>query len=168
MKCDKLGISVAFLSALAFFFGWYSLTIAAIITVGVICVSKNETLRRNVLNAFILSLIFTIISLVLGKISSGYMNFIGKLLSWDFVKFFNYDVYNVFAKFDLSRYILSVLGFVEFVLMVIFVIISFRGKAVKVPGVNALVNKVMSAKEGTVKEENPVTSEKETLTEIPR
>ena len=80
MKCDKLGISVAFLSALAFFFGWYSLTIAAIITVGVICVSKNETLRRNVLNAFILSLIFTIISLVLGKISSGYMNFIGKLL----------------------------------------------------------------------------------------
>ena len=91
------------------------------------------------------------------------------------------DVYTIFTKLDIAGFIVNILGFVEFVLMVIFVILSLMGKTVKVPIANALALKVMglapvkekkekAAKEEKAEEaaeENPITSDKATLTDIP-
>ena len=76
MKDEKLGISIAFLSAIAVFFGWYNLTIAAVIAIGVICVSENEKLRKNVLVAFLAGILNSVIRLILGTISSDVVFFI--------------------------------------------------------------------------------------------
>lgn len=171
MKCEKLGISVAFLSALAFFFGWYSLTIAAVIAVGVICVSKNEVLRKNVLNAFVLSICFTVVTFILSKISGGYINIISKIygLSWEWLsKIFTYNVYSVFMKLDLCYYLIKILSFVEFVLMIVFVIIAAKGKEIKIPLISSIVNKALNGTEKKEEPVNPMTSEEETLTDIPR
>ena len=65
MKCEKLGISVAFLSALAFLLGWYNMrfglgnmTLILIAMLVVVCVSNNETLRKNVMTAVVYCLSF--------------------------------------------------------------------------------------------------------------
>lgn len=171
MKCEKLGISVAFLSALAFFFGYYDFTIAAIITVGVICASQNEKLRKNVLNAFIFSLLLTIITYILGKISYGYIKTLGTMLTWEWLsKVYTYKVYEVLSKLDICAILVKIINIVEFILMIVFIVLSLLGKTVKIPGVAAIVDKVLDikAEEKKEEEENPVTSEVETLTEIPR
>ena len=150
---------------------------------------EEEILKKNVLNAFFLSFIILIANIVLGWISRKYLgllfnlstssvNWISTAMNFDIGKT---DVYTIFTKLDIAGFIVNILGFVEFVLMVIFVILSLMGKTVKVPVANALALKVMglapvkekkekAAKEEKAEEaaeENPITSDKATLTDIP-
>lgn len=177
---------IILLSALAVFLGWYSFTGVLIITIPVILICEDETLRKNVLNAFFYALIFLVVGLVLSKLSSWYMSLIGKLYAWDALsKIFTAKVYGVFVKLDFAYYLNRFLDFVQFVVMVIFVILAFMGKEVKIPIANSLANKVLGIvvpkkekedkkddkkedKEEEKKEENPLTSDKATLTEIPK
>lgn len=186
----RFGVSVAFISAFAFFCGWYNFTWLLVGTILVLLLAgEEEILKKNVLNAFFLSFIILIANIVLGWISRKYLgllfnlstssvNWISTAMNFDIGKT---DVYTIFTKLDIAGFIVNILGFVEFVLMVIFVILSLMGKTVKVPVANALALKVMGlapVKEKKVKaakeekaeeaaEENPITSDKATLTDIP-
>lgn len=186
----RFGVSVAFISAFAFFCGWYNFTWLLVGTILVLLLAgEEEILKKNVLNAFFLSFIILIANIVLGWISRKYLgllfnlstssvNWISTAMNFDIGKT---DVYTIFTKLDIAGFIVNILGFVEFVLMVIFVILSLMGKTVKVPVANALALKVMGLapvkekKEKTAKEEkaeeaaeeNPITSDKATLTDIP-
>jgi len=183
----RFGISVAFISAFAFFCGWYNFTWLLVGTVLVLLLAGDEEkLKKNVLNAFFLSFILLIAYMVLGWISGKYLGMLVNLSTSDIgwvasamnARIAKTDVYTIFTKLDIAGFIVNILGFVEFVLMIIFVILSFMGKEVKVPIANALALKVMGlapvkkAKEEEVKEEaaveeNPITSDKATLTDIP-
>ncbi len=186
----RFGVSVAFISAFAFFCGWYNFTWLLVGTILVLLLAgEEEILKKNVLNAFFLSFIILIANIVLGWISRKYLgllfnlstssvNWISTAMNFDIGKT---DVYTIFTKLDIAGFIVNILGFVEFVLMVIFVILSLMGKTVKVPVANALALKVMglapikekkekAAKEEKAEEaaeENPITSDKATLTDIP-
>ena len=186
----RFGVSVAFISAFAFFCGWYNFTWLLVGTILVLLLAgEEEILKKNVLNAFFLSFIILIANIVLGWISRKYLgllfnlstssvNWISTAMNFDIGKT---DVYTIFTKLDIAGFIVNILGFVEFVLMVIFVILSLMGKTVKVPVANALALKVKglapvtekkekAAKEEKAEEaaeENPITSDKATLTDIP-
>ena len=186
----RFGVTVAFISAFAFFCGWYSFSWILIGTILVLLLAGDEeVLKKNVLNAFFLSFILLIANMVLGWISRKYLGFLFDLSTskFDWVRTVmstdigKTDVYTIFTKLDIAGFIVNILGFVEFVLMVIFVILSLMGKTVKVPVANALALKVMglapvkekkekAAKEEKAEEaaeENPITSDKATLTDIP-
>lgn len=173
MKCEKMGISIAFLSAMAFFLGWYSLTMGLIIMLFVVCFSDNEILRKNVMTAFMFNILFMIASLVLGYVSSGYFKVITFIFGIIFKIAKDYatvsNVENVFLKLDICNYISGFLDFAQFVLMIIFGIMAFKGKEVKVPLATKLALKaygiVVPKKE---KEKNPITNDEETLTDIPK
>lgn len=173
MKCEKMGISVAFLSAMAFLLGWYSLSMGLIIMLFVVCFSNNEVLRKNVMTAFVFSLLFWLISLVLGYISSGYYTVLG----WIFGLIYKIadsaikvgKVEAVFMKLDICYYISKILDFVQFVLMIIFGIIALKGKEVKIPLVSNLALRaygIIPPKKEKAK--NPITSDEETLEDIPK
>ncbi len=185
----RFGVSVAFISAFAFFCGWYSFSWILIGTILVLLLAGDEeVLKKNVLNAFFLSFILLIANMVLGWISRKYLGMLFNLStsSVDWIRtaintnIGKTDLYTIFTKLDIAGFIVNILGFVEFVLMVIFVILSLMGKTVKVPVANALALKVMGLapvkekKEKAAKEEvaaeaeeNPITSDKATLTDIP-
>ena len=190
----RFGVSVAFISAFAFFCGWYNFTWLLVGTILVLVLAGEGEdefkLKKNVLNAFFLSFILLLANIVLSWISRKYLGMLFNLSTskWDWVAdIFNASigkstttVYTIFTKLDIAGFIVSILGFVEFVLMVIFAILSLTGKAVKVPVANTLALKVMglapvkekkekAAKEEKAEEaeENPITSDKATLTDIP-
>ena len=185
----RFGVSVAFISAFAFFCGWYSFSWILIGTILVLLLAGDEeVLKKNVLNAFFLSFILLIANMVLGWISRKYLGMLFNLStsSVDWIRtaintnIGKTDLYTIFTKLDIAGFIVNILGFVEFVLMIIFVILSLMGKTVKVPVANALALKVMGLapvkekKEKAAKEEvaaeaeeNPITSDKATLTDIP-
>ena len=185
----RFGVTVAFISAFAFFCGWYSFSWILIGTILVLLLAGDEeVLKKNVLNAFFLSFILLIANMVLGWISRKYLGMLFNLStsSVDWIRnaintnIGKTDLYTIFTKLDIAGFIVNILGFVEFVLMVIFVILSLMGKTVKVPVANALALKVMGLapvkekKEKAAKEEvaaeaeeNPITSDKATLTDIP-
>ncbi|MBO4783524.1 MAG: hypothetical protein IKX08_02050 [Lachnospiraceae bacterium] len=190
----RFGVSVAFISAFAFFCGWYNFTWLLVGTILVLVLAGEGEdefkLKKNVLNAFFLSFIILLANMVLSWISRKYLGMLFNLSTskWDWVAdIFNasigkstVSVYTIFTKLDIAGFIVSILGFVEFVLMVIFAILSLTGKAVKVPVANTLALKVMglapvkekkekAAKEEKAEEaeENPITSDKATLTDIP-
>ena len=186
----RFGVTVAFISAFAFFCGWYSFSWILIGTILVLLLAGDEeVLKKNVLNAFFLSFILLIANMVLGWISRKYLGILFDLSTskFDWVRTVmntdigKTDIYTIFTKLDIAGFIVNILGFVKFVLMVIFVILSLSGKGVKVPVANGLAVKVMglapvkekkekAAKEEKAEEaaeENPITSDKATLTDIP-
>ena len=179
----KFGVSIAFISAFAFFCGWYNFTWLLVGTILVLVLCEEEKLRKNVLNAFFLSFILLIANMVLNWISARYIGILNSILNtgWDWLaRIYTIKVHNVFVKLDICSYLAAFLRFAEFVLMVVFVILSLSGKEVNVPIANTLALKVMGlapVKEKKVKEEkenaeekeeeNPLTSDKATLTEIP-
>ena len=185
----RFGVTVAFISAFAFFCGWYSFSWILIGTILVLLLAgEEEVLKKNVLNAFFLSFILLIANMVLGWISRKYLGILFDLSTskFDWVRTVmdtdigKTDIYTIFTKLDIAGFIVNILGFVKFVLMVIFVILSLSGKGVKVPVANGLALKVMglapvkekkekAAKEEKAEEaeENPITSDKATLTDIP-
>lgn len=179
----KFGLTIGFLSAFAFFCGWYSFLWIVVGTIMILLLTDEEVLKKNVLSAFFLSFIFLLAGFVLNWLSARYTGFISALLDASWIKFFDYDVYNVAMKFDIARYIKGFLDFAEFVLMVIFAIMALKGGEVKVPLASGFAAKAMGlvpAKEKKedkkadkaevkeeAKEENPLTSEKATLTDIP-
>lgn len=175
MKCEKMGISVALFSALAFVFGWYSLTMVLILMLAVICCSNNDTLRKNVMTAFMFSLLFWAVTIVLNYISGAYINIVYKIgdLILKFFKSLAYSkVSNVedwFIRFNIFSWIVKILNFAQFVLMIIFVIMSFKGKEVKAPIFANLASRafgiVPPKKE---KKKNPITDDEETLEDIPK
>lgn len=178
----RFGVSIAFISAFAFFCGWFNFTWLLVGTVLVLVLCEEEKLRKNVLNAFFLSFILLIANMVLNWISDRYVGLLNSILNtgWDWLaNIYTIRVHNVFLKLDICSYIAAFLRFAEFVLMVVFAVLALMGKEVKVPIANTLALKVMGlapVKEKKVKEEkaeeskeeeNPLTSDKATLTDIP-
>jgi len=177
----RFGLTIAFLSAFAFFCGWYSFAWIVVGTILVLLLTDEEVLKKNVLNAFFLSLLFLLAGFVLTWLSNRFTGFLGALRDAEWIKFFTYDVYNVVVKFDIAHYIKVILNILEFVLMIVFVIQSFKGGEVKVPLANNFALKAMGLmpakaskedkktdkEEAEDKAENPLTSDKATLTDIP-
>ena len=188
----KFGLTIAFMSAFAFFCGWYSFTWIVVGTILVLLLTDEEVLKKNVLNAFFLSFVFLLANLVFNWISLRYTGMLSKAamsnVDWIYNMFnrgiFKSDItlLGIVRKLDLAGYIVTILRIAKFVLMIIFAIMALKGKEVKVPVINNMALKAVgiipekkekkekkeeAKAEGEAKEENPLTSDKATLTDIP-
>lgn len=167
----KLGVTFGFLSAVGFFLGWYSFTWVLVFACFILLINEDEIVKKNVLSAIFLNIIFMAIELVLGKLSYWFISFLGDLASWSWVKWFTYDVYDIVSKFDIAGILNNIVRFVHFVLTVVFALIALKGNAVKVPVASGLADKVLGfAAPKAEKEEkkDSITSEEATLKDIPK
>ena len=68
-KCSKLGISVALLSMLCYFAGYYNFTACAVLFAVVLIYSQNKDLRVNATQAIVFSALFTVVTGILSQFS---------------------------------------------------------------------------------------------------
>lgn len=140
MEKTKFGVSAALLSALCYFTGYFNSTACILLFVAICVWSDSLVAKKNASQAVILSVLFSLISLVVNWLSSTYMT----LISTIFTNWFDlYDVYDILNNFDIMGWISSIIGFVEMVVMFILVIMSFKGKNIKIPVVTKIVDKHM-------------------------
>lgn len=141
MEKTKLGVSVAFLSALCYFMGYINLAACTVLFAVVLACSGSAEAKKNASQALILSVFFTAISMVLNWLSGSYIKMISTVSGW-FVNWFSwYDAYEVMSKFNIMGILLGFIGIVECVLMVIFVIMSLKGKNIRIPVISKVVEK---------------------------
>ena len=168
----RLGVTVGFLSALGFFLGWYSFTWFIVFMVAIFFIQGEDTLKKNVLNAFFLGFIFLIIDLVFGKISGSYMDILNNCASSNSDLFINFDYsstgYKVLSGLNISKYVVSIARFVYLVLTIVFGIIALKGNEVKVPLCNGFASKAMGVVAKAEAKKDDVTNDTATLNEIPK
>ncbi len=156
MEKTKFGISAALLSMLCYFTGYVNLIACVILFVAILAWSDCLTAKKNATQAVVLSSFFSVLTIVLNWLSSSYMS----VISTVFTDWFDlYNVYNVLSKGDVMGWLSGFATFVECVLMIIFVILSLKGKEIKIPVITKLVNKHFG-------EEANDTEKKDTVEEV--
>ncbi len=141
MEKTKFGVSVGLLSALCYFTGYFSFTSCVILFAVILACSESVAAKKNASQALVLSVLFSLIATVLGWLSGTYLDMISTLSSW-FMEWFSwYNAYDILSKLDIMGFLNGIWGLLELVLMIIFVIKSFKGKDIKIPVVTKLVNK---------------------------
>lgn len=141
MEKTKFGISVALLSMLCYFTGYIDFTACIILFAVILVWSDSLVAKKNASQAVVLSAFFTLITIVLNWLSNAYIDIIYKLSDILNNWFDFYTVQEWLLKADIMGWLAGFVGFVECILMIIFVFMSLKGKNIKIPVVTKLVNK---------------------------
>lgn len=143
MEKTKLGVSVGLLSMLCYFTGYQSLIACVVLFAVIMAFSDSATAKKNASQALLLSAFFDILIIIFGWISGKYLDSVSTISNWEWVRNLAKDVnvYEILSNFDLMGFLKRFLNFVEFILMVVFSMISLKGKNVKIPFVSKIVNK---------------------------
>lgn len=141
MEKTKFGVSVGLLSALCYFTGYFSFTSCVILFAVILACSESVAAKKNASQALVLSVLFSLIATVLGWLSGTYLDMISTLSGWFMDWFSWYNAYDILSKLDIMGFLNGIWGLLELVLMIIFVIKSFKGKNIKIPVVTKIVNK---------------------------
>ena len=142
MKLTKFGVSVALISAVAYFAGYVGIVPIVLLFIFALYTDIESVAKKNVTQAMIISVFFSILTMVFGACSSGYMDFIGLFSG-------AYGVYNVLSKLDFCSWLKTICGIAEFVIMIYAVIAAFKGEVVKLPIVTKMVEKHFGEEPGT-------------------
>lgn len=134
MKLTKFGVSVALISAVAYFAGYMGIVPIVLLFIFALYTDIDVVAKKNVTQALIVSVFFSIISMVFGACSSGYMSFVNLFSG-------AYNIYNVLSKLNLFNWLDGICDIVEFAVMIYAVIMAFKGEVVKLPIVTKMVNK---------------------------
>ena len=134
MNVTKFGVSAAFLSAIAYFAGYIGIVPVILLLIFALYTDADVVFKKNVAQATLVSVVFTIIITVLSACSSGYLSFISLFSD-------AYKVYSVLSKLDLCNWLNVIVKILEFVVMVYGVIAGFKGNVVKLPIVTKMVAK---------------------------
>lgn len=145
MEKTKFGVSVAFLSMLCYFTGYMNFTACILLLVLALVWADSATLKKNACQAAFLSICFDLIRLVLNWIAGIYgsiINFIFDILNnwWDL-----YDLKSWLIEYSAFDGIVNILGFVEWVLMIVLVILCLKNKTIKLPLITKIVDKHLDA-----------------------
>lgn len=81
MNQIKLGVSVGFLSVLGYFFAYYQLWICVALLLFLLAINAETIAKQNVMQGAILSIGFSLVNIVLSKLSSGYIYTVDKIFS---------------------------------------------------------------------------------------
>lgn len=141
MEKTKFGVSVGLLSALCYFTGYSNFTACILLLIVALVWSDNLLLKKNACQATILSVFFSLASIVLNWISGKYVDLIYTVGGWLNKLFDFYDIMTALVDLNLFSFLANLVGFVELVIMFIFVIKSFKGTQIKIPVVTKIVNK---------------------------
>lgn len=157
MKISKeFGCSVVFLSILGVIAGYFNFTLAALLFVLILALSNDREIRNNMATIFFLSLVVSVVSYILGGISSGYNGILSLISSLIYnivkpgsAKF--YDVVNAIFTFlrtvDLASILNGIISFAHFVISIVFIVFICKDKQLSFPGISKLVEKTVFDKE---------------------
>lgn len=144
----KLGVSVGLLSALCFFAAYSNWLASIVLLVMILGFSSSYILKKNAVSATLFAVVIVLVRGAFGWLSTSFNEIL------DFVNMFfgsnSYEFSNVISKirfFDLASAISTLISFIFFVITVFFVIKALKGGEVKVPFVNAMVEKSLSKEE---------------------
>ena len=101
MKLTKFGVSVALISAVAYFAGYVGIVPIVLLFIFALYTDIEAVAKKNVTQAMIISVFFSILTMVFGACSSGYMDFIGLFSG-------AYGVYNVLSKLDFCSWLKTI------------------------------------------------------------
>lgn len=133
----KLGVSVAMMAAAAYLIGFFNGNVALLLIVGYVLICESdEWLKKSVVKALVVGLLFTLISAVIGFIPNA-ISIVD-------------DLFNIFGgSFSIgfvSRIIIfinTVLDVFEKLLMLGLALMAFDNKTIKLPLVDDLIEKHM-------------------------
>lgn len=133
----KLGVSVAMMAAAAYLIGFFSGNVALLLIVGyVLLCESDEWLKKSVVKALAVGLLFTLISAVIGFIPNA-ISIVD-------------DLFNIFGgSFSIGfvsriiNFINTVLSVFEKLLMLGLAFMAFDNKTIKLPLVDDLIEKHM-------------------------
>ncbi len=134
MKLTKFGVSVALISAVAYFAGYVGIVPIVLLFIFALYTDIEIVAKKNITQAMIISVFFSILAMVFGACSNGYMDFIGLFSG-------AYGVYNVLSKLDFCSWLKTICSIAEFVIMIYAVVAAFKGDVVKLPIVSKMVEK---------------------------
>ncbi len=152
MEKTKFGVSVGLLSMLCYFTGYANFTACILLLIVALVWSDSLALKKNACQAAVLSVFFSLASIVLNWISGKYVDLIYTVGGWLNKLFDFYEIQNFLVDANLFSFLAGLVGLVEIILMFIFVIKSAKGKTIKIPVVSKMVNKHFG-EEAEVKEE---------------
>lgn len=141
MNQIKLGVSVGFLSVLGYFFAYYQLWICVALLLFLLAINAETIAKQNVMQGAILSIGFSLVNIVLSKLSSGYIYTVDKIFSVS--KF--YEIHNVLNKLNIFSALCTLLTVCEIIVFFYCIIASSKGKRVNIPVVSGIVDRNLQA-----------------------
>ena len=155
MKISKeFGCSALLISILGIFAGYFNFTLIAVLFVLILALSNDKELRNDIATVFFTSLIVTVVCAVLGGISLGYNSILNTAsdIIFNSVKSSKaFDVINAIFTFlrnvDLASILNGFIGFVHFIISIVFVVMVCKQKTLTFPGISKLVEKTIFDKE---------------------
>ena len=141
MNQIKLGVSVGFLSVLGYFFAYYQLWICVALLLFLLAINAETIAKQNVMQGAILSIGFSLVNIVLSKLSSGYIYTVDKIFSVS--KF--YEIHNVLNKLNIFSALCTLLTVFEIIVFFYCMIASSKGKRVNIPVVSGIVDRNLQA-----------------------
>ena len=141
MNQIKLGVSVGFLSVLRYFFAYYQLWICVALLLFLLAINAETIAKQNVMQGAILSIGFSLVNIVLSKLSSGYIYTVDKIFSVS--KF--YEIHNVLNKLNIFSALCTLLTVCEIIVFFYCMIASSKGKRVNIPVVSGIVDRNLQA-----------------------
>lgn len=133
----KLGISVAMMAAITYLLGFFSGYLALILIAGyVLLFETDEWLKKSVVKALGISLVFTLASTLIGLIPN-FVNLIDSLL-----RIFE-EEFEVEVLSNLVAFVQNVLGFCEKLLMLALAFLAAKAKTIKLPVLDDMIEKNM-------------------------
>ena len=163
MEKTKFGVSAGLLSMICYFTGYTSLTASILMLALALAWSESVTLKKNACQATVLSIFFSLIFTVMNWISGAYVSLLNMIFGLFDELLDVSEVQQWFIDNNGFDFLIGFLGFAEFALMIVFVILCLKNKAVKIPLITKLIDKHFDTEE-TV--EAPV-AEEAVATEVP-
>lgn len=147
MEKTKFGVSAGLLSMICYFTGYTSLTASILMLILALVWSESVTLKKNACQATVLSIFFSLLFTVLNWISGAYESLLNMIFGLFDELLDVSEVQQWFIDNNGFDFLIGFLGFAEFVLMIVFVILSLKNKAVKIPLITKLIDKHFDAEE---------------------
>lgn len=147
MEKTKFGVSAGLLSMICYFTGYTSLPASLLMLILALVWSESVTLKKNACQATVLSIFFSLIFTVLNWISGAYESLLNMIFGLFDELLDVSEVQQWFIDNNGFDFLIGFLGFAEFVLMIVFVILSLKNKVVKIPLITKLIDKHFDAEE---------------------
>lgn len=137
MQKSKLGVSVGLIGAAAFLLCLFGGYIPALLLLGYVLIAEeNMWLRKTVVKAVVLMLLFSVVV--------GVINFVPSLLSVvnDLFGMFEESFYLPFVSNGISA-ILTLVTMLEKVVFLVFAVMALLQRTITIPGLDAFIDKCM-------------------------
>lgn len=138
MQKARLGVGVGLIGAAMYFMGFFSGYLVAVIITGyVLLMEQDEWLKKTVVKALSLMILFSLCSAIVNLIPNVIACF-NSLVSG----FSGYLVISVFSR--MASFVVSALDILEKVLFIILGILALNQKTIAIPFIDKMIDKYMA------------------------